>query len=159
MKSIKNYIIESSEDGKNGSWRHFIDPDTGEACEIWVNDPDPEEEVRKVEQAKRDEEAYLKKVELHKELLKKVKPIEDEYHVAKDDLKMLKYQYSDLQMEHEEEVGALFIAGKYEEGEKLTQKYGEQFNKLDKQIEKLKKKIARLYDKKERIWDKIHKIW
>ena len=126
---------------------------------IWIDDPDPEEEARKAEQAKADTEAYWKKVELEKELRKKVDPIEDEYYATKDELKNLKQQYRDLQIEHEEEVGALYTNGKYKEGEKLSQKYGVQFNKLDKQIEKLEKKIAKLYDKKEKIWNQILEIW
>ena len=159
MKSIKDYILESEADGKNGSYQQFVDPDTGEVCEIWVDDPDPEEEARKAEQAKADAEAYWKKVELEKELRKKAEPIEDEYYSAKEELKDLKREYRDLQIDHEEEVGALYADGKYEEGEKLAQEYGIKFNKLDKQIEKLEKKIAKLYDKKERIWDKILQIW
>lgn len=47
MKSIKNYILESEADGKNGSYQQFVDPDTGEVCEIWVDDPDPEDEAKK----------------------------------------------------------------------------------------------------------------
>lgn len=159
MKSIKDYIIESEADGKNGSYQQFVDPDTGEVCEIWVDDPDPEEEARKAEQAKTDAEAYWKKVELEKELRKQADPIEDEYYASKEELKDLKREYRDLQIEHEEEVGALYADGKYEEGEKLAQEYGVKFNKLDKQIEKLEKKIAKLYNKKEKIWDKILQIW
>lgn len=159
MKSIKDYIIESAEDGKNGSYQEFVDADTGEIVKIWIDNPDPEEEARKAEQAKADTEAYWKKVELEKELRKKVDPIEDEYYATKDELKNLKQQYRDLQIDHEEEVGALYTNGKYKEGEKLSQKYGAQFNKLDKQIEKLEKKIAKLYDKKEKIWNQILEIW
>ena len=159
MKSIKDYIIESEADGKNGSYQQFVDPDTGEVCEIWVDDPDPEEEARKAEQAKADAEAYWKKVELEKELRKQADPIEDEYYASKEELKDLKREYRDLQIEHEEEVGVLYADGKYEEGEKLAQEYGVKFNKLDKQIEKLEKKIAKLYNKKEKIWDKILQIW
>ena len=34
MKSIKDYIIESAEDGKNGSYQEFVDADTGEIVKI-----------------------------------------------------------------------------------------------------------------------------
>lgn len=159
MKSIKDYIIESAADGKNGSYQEFVDADTGEIVKIWIEDPNPEDEAKKAEQAKTDREAYLKKVELEKELRKKADPIEDEYYAAKDELKNLKRQYRDLQIDHEEEVGALYINGKYEEGENISQKYGKKFNTLDAQIEKLEKKIAKLYDKKEKIWNQILEIW
>lgn len=90
---------------------------------------------------------------------KELDPIEDEYYASKDELKDLKREYRDLQIDHEEEVGALYADGKYEEGEKLAQEYGKKFNKLDKQIKSLEKKISKLYDKKERLWDKILNIW
>ena len=159
MKSIKDYILESEADGTNGFYQQFVDPDTGENCTLWVNDPDPKEETKKAEQAKADSEAYWKNVELEKELRKKVDPIEDEYYAAKDELKNLKREYRDLQIDNEEAVGALYVDGKYEEGEKLTKEYGKKFNKLDTQIEKLEKKITKLYDKKERIWSQILEIW
>lgn len=159
MKSIKDYIIESAADGKNGSYQEFVDADTGEIVKIWIDDPNPEDEAKKAEQAKADSEAYWKKVELEKELRKNVDPIEDEYYATKDELKNLKRQYRDLQIDHEEEVGALYTNGKYEEGERVSQKYGKKFNTLDTQIEKLEKKIAKLYDKKEKIWDQILEIW
>ena len=159
MKTIKDYILESEADGKNGSYQQFVDPDTGEVCEIWVDDPDPEDEAKKVEQAKAESEAYWKKVELEKEIRKELDPIEDEYYASKDELKDLKRAYRDLQIDHEDEVGALFADGKYEEGEKLAQEYGKKFNKLDKQIKSLEKKTAKLYNKKEKLWDKILNIW
>ena len=159
MKSIKDYIIESAADGKNGSYQEFVDADTGEIVKIWIDDPNPEDEAKKAEQAKTDREAYLKKVELEKELRKKVDPIEDEYYAAKDELKNLKRQYRDLQIDHEEEVGALFVDGKYKEGEKLSQKYGVKFNKLEKEINSIETKIPKLQKKADVYWDKILDIW
>ena len=58
MKSIVKYIYESEKDGKNGKYVEFVDEDTGEIVKVWQNDPDPEEEAKKVEQAKADTEAY-----------------------------------------------------------------------------------------------------
>lgn len=159
MKSIIDYINESEADGKNGKYEEFVDPDTGEICTLWVDDPDPEDEAKKVEQAKAESEEYWKKVELEKQIRKELDPIEDEYYASKDELKDLKREYRDLQIDHEEEVGALYADGKFEEGEKLAQEYGKKFNKLDKQIKSLEKKISKLYDKKERLWDKILNIW
>lgn len=159
MKTIKEYILESEADGKNGSYQQFVDADTGEICTLWVDDPDPADEAKKVEQAKAESEAYWKKVELEKQIRKELDPIEDEYYASKDELKDLKREYRDLQIDHEEDVGALYVDGKYEEGDKLAQEYGVKFNKLDKQIKSLEKKIAKLYDKKERLWDKILNIW
>lgn len=159
MKNIKDYILESEASGTNGSYKEFVDPDTGEICTVWVDDPDPEDEAKKVEQAKAESEEYWKKVELEKQIRKELDPIEDEYYASKDELKDLKREYRDLQINHEEEVGALYADGKYEKGEKLAQEYGKKFNKLDKQIKSLEKKISKLYDKKERLWDKILNIW
>lgn len=159
MKTIKDYILESEADGKNGSYQEFVDPDTGEVCTLWVDDPDPEDEAKKVERAKAELEEYWKKVELEKQIRKELDPIEDEYYASKYELKDLKREYHDLQIDHEEEVGVLYADGKYEEGEKLAQEYGKKFNKLDKQIKSLEKKIAKLYNKKEKLWDKISNIW
>ena len=159
MKNIKEYILESEADGKNGKYVDFIDVDTGESCKIWVEDPDPEEETKKVEQAKAESDAYFKKVEHEKALRKKLDPIEDEYYSLKDELKDLRREYRDLQIEHEEEVGALYADGKYEEGENLAQEYGKKFNKLDKQIELIKKKVTKLQKQKDKFWDEILNIW
>ena len=159
MKSIVKYIYESEKDGKNGKYVEFVDEDTGEIVKVWQNDPDPEEEAKKVEQAKAETEAYWKKVELEKQIKKKLDPIEDEIYALKDELRSKKREYRDLQIDHEEEVGALFVDGKYKEGEKLSQKYGVKFNKLEKQISSVETKIPKLQKKSDVYWDKILDIW
>ena len=159
MKSIIDYINESENDGKNGKYVEYVDEDTGEIIKVWIDDPDPEEEAKKVEQAKAESEAYWKKVELEKQLRKELDPIEDEIYALKDELRDKKREYRDLQIEHEEEVGALFVDGKYEEGEKLAQEYGKKFNKLEKEITSIEKKLPKLQKKADVYWDKILDIW
>lgn len=159
MKSIIDYINESEKDGKNGKYVEYVDEDTGEIVKVWKDDPDPEEEAKKVEQAKAESEAYWKKVELEKQLKKELDPIEDEIYALKDELRDKKREYRDLQIDHEEEVGTLFADGKYEEGEKLAQEYGKKFNKLEKEISSIEKKLPKLQKKADVYWDKILNIW
>lgn len=159
MKSIINYINESEKDGKNGKYVEYVDEDTGEIVKVWKDDPDPEEEAKKVEQAKAESEAYWKKVELEKQIRKELDPIEDEYYASKDELKDLKREYRDLQIDHEDEVGVLYADGKFEEGEKLAQEYGKKFNKLEKEITAIEKKLPKLQKKADVYWDKILNIW
>lgn len=159
MKSIVEYINESEKDVKNGKYVEYVDEDTGEIVKVWKDDPDPEEESKKVEQAKADAEEYWKKVELEKQLKKELDPIEDEIYALKDELRDKKREYHDLQIDHEDEVGVLYADGKFEEGEKLSQEYGEKFNKLEDEIDSIEKKLLKLQKKADVYWDKILNIW
>ena len=164
MKSIKDYILESEADGKGGHYEDFVDPDTGEICTLWIDDIEAAKEKEKREEIARlareeEDRKYNEIIAKEKEIRKELDPLEDQMYDLEGELKDLKREYRDLQIDHEEEVGALYADGKYEEGEKLAQEYGKKFNKLDKQIQSLEKKISKLYDKKERLWDKILNIW
>jgi chromosome segregation ATPase len=75
------------------------------------------------------------------------------------ELKDLKREYRDLQIDHEEEVGGLYGDGKFEEAEKLAQEYGIKFNKLEKQIKTIKNKIRKLEPKIEKLQAQKWELW
>ena len=159
MKDLHKYIIESAEDGQGGSWQDFVDEETGEIVQMWVPDVDPEEEKRKVELAKIEAENFEKARTQEKEIRKQLEPLEDELYGYQQELKDINRDYRDLQTDHEEEVGALYIQGKEAEAEALAQKYGVKFNKLEKRQQVLKNKIKRLKPKVERLQWKCWKCW
>ena len=160
MKTIKDYILESEADGKDGHYEDFVDPDTGEICTLWIDDIEAAKEAEKALLASQEEDRkYNEIIAKEKEIRKVLDPLEDQMYDLEGELKDLKREYRDLQIDHEEEVGGLYTDGKFEEAEKLAQEYVVKLNKLDKQIKSLEKKISKLYDKKERLWDKILDIW
>lgn len=159
MKDLYKYIKESEKDGKNGHYEDFVDEDTGEIVTLWVADPDPEEEAKKAELAKAEHDKYVKRVEAEKKLRKTLDPLEDELWGLNQDLKDRTREYRDLQIDQEEEVGALYVKGDEAAAEKLAQEYGEKFNKLADEIEAFKKKIRELNPKVEKLQRELLKIW
>lgn len=159
MKSFRTYILESEVDGKNGHYEDFVDEDTGEIVTLWVADPDPEEEAKKAELAKAEHDKYVKHLEAEKKLRKTLDPLEDKLWGLNQDLKDKTREYRDLQIDQEEEVGALYVKGDEAAAEKLAQEYGDKFNKLADEIEQLKNKIKELNPKVEKLQRELLKIW
>jgi len=159
MKDLYKYIKESEKDGKNGHYEDFVDEDTGEIVTLWVADPDPEEEAKKAELAKAEHDKYVKRLEAEKKLRKTLDPLEDELWGLNQDLKDRTREYRDLQIDQEEEVGALYVKGDEAKAEELAQEYGEKFNKLADEIESIKKKIIELNPKVEKLQRELLKIW
>ena len=159
MKDLQKYIKESEKDGKNGHYEDFVDEDTGEIVTLWVADPDPEEEAKKAELAKAEHDKYVKRLEAEKKLRKTLDPLEDELWGLNQDLKDRTREYRDLQIDQEEEVGALYVKGDEAKAEELAQEYGEKFNKLADEIDSIKKKIVELNPKVEKLQRELLKIW
>ena len=159
MKSFKTFILESEVDGKNGHYEDFVDEDTGEIVTLWVADPDPEEEAQKAALAKAEHDKYVKHLEAEKKLRKTLDPLEDKLWGLNQDLKDKTREYRDLQIDQEEEVGALYVKGDEAAAEKLAQEYGDKFNKLADEIEQLKNKIKELNPKVEKLQRELLKIW
>ena len=159
MKDLHEYVIESAEDGIGGHYEDFVDEDTGEIVTLWVADPDPEEEAKKAELAKAEHDKYIKRLEAEKKLRKTLDPLEDELWGLNQDLKDKTREYRDLQIDQEEEVGALYVKGDEAKAEELAQEYGEKFNKIADEIESIKKKIRELNPKVEKLQRKLLKIW
>ena len=159
MKNLHEYVIESAEDGIGGHYEDFVDEDTGEIVTLWVADPDPEEEAKKAELAKAEHDKYVKRLEAEKKLRKTLDPLEDELWGLNQDLKDRTREYRDLQIDQEEEVGALYVKGDEAKAEELAQEYGEKFNKLADEIDAIKKKIIELNPKVEKLQRELLKIW
>ena len=159
MKDLHEYIIESAEDGKGGHYEDFVDEDTGEIVTLWVADPDPEEEAKKLELAKAEHEKFIKNVKAEKELRKKLDPLEDELISLNLELKDKNREFYDLSIDQSEEVGGLYVQGKEKEAEELAQEYGEKFNKLADEVDAIKKKIKQLNPKVEKLQRELLKIW
>ena len=160
MKKINQYIKESSEDGKNGHWQDFVDEETGEIVNLWVDDPTPEElearEKKREESTHKYYEKCKKEQDAYKEL--KIDELEDTVWYLQQDLKDLHKEYRQLQIDQEEEVGSLYAQGKEAEAEKLAQKYGTKFNKNAKDQEKMKKQLERAKDKLFKAHRKMDKV-
>lgn len=160
MKSIKDYILESEVDGKGGHYEDFVDPDTGEVCTLWIDDIEAAKEAEKARLAREEEDRkYNEIIAKEKEIRKELDPLEDQMYDLEGELKDLKREYRDLQIDHEEEVGGLYANGKFEEAEKLAQKYGVKFNKLEKQIKTIKNKISKLEPKIEKLQSQKWALW
>ena len=160
MKTIKDYILESEADGKGGHYEDFVDPDTGEICTLWIDDIEAAKEAEKARLAREEEDRkYNEIIAKEKEIRKALDPLEDQMYDLEGELKDLKREYRDLQIDHEEEVGGLYANGKFEEAEKLAQKYGVKFNKLEKQIKTIKNKIDKLEPKIEKLQSQKWALW
>ena len=160
MKTIKDYILESEADGKGGHYEDFVDPDTGEICTLWIDDIEAAKEAEKALLASQEEDRkYDEIIAKEKEIRKVLDPLEDQMYDLEGELKDLKREYRDLQIDHEEEVGGLYANGKFEEAEKLAQKYGVKFNKLEKQIKTIKNKISKLEPKIEKLLAQKWELW
>ena len=160
MKSLKNFIIESEDDGKGGHYEDFVDPDTGEICTLWIDDIEAAKEREKARLAREEEDRkYNEIITKEKEIRKELDPLEDQMYELEGELKDLKREYRDLQIDHEEEVGGLYSDGKFEEAEKLAQEYGIKFNKLEKQIKTIKNKIRKLEPKIEKLLAQKWELW
>lgn len=153
MKDIKLFLLEG------GQYKEFVDEDTGEVIKIWVEDPDPEELERKLDMAKDENDDFMEKWAKERELRKKVEPYEDEQWDLESELKDLQYKLRSLRVDQEEEIGGLYSQGKYEEGDKLAQEYGAEFNKIEKRMEVIKKRLKKLETLIEPYYDKIHDLW
>ena len=160
MKSLKKFITESEDDGKNGHYEEFVDPDTGEICTLWIDDIEAAKEREKARLAREEEDRkYNEIITKEKEIRKELDPLEDQMYELEGELKDLKREYRDLQIDHEEEVGGLYCDGKFEEAEKLAQEYGIKFNKLEKQIKTIKNKIRKLEPKIETLQAQKWELW
>lgn len=160
MKTIKDYILESEADGKDGHYEDFVDPDTGEICTLWIDDIEAAKEAEKALLASQEEDRkYNEIIAKEKEIRKVLDPLEDQMYDLEGELKDLKREYRDLQIDHEEEVGGLYADGKFEEAEKLAQEYGVKFNKLEKQIKTIKNKISKLEPKIAKLQSQKWALW
>lgn len=97
--------------------------------------------------------------ERENEIRKEYGPIQDELRDAKSDYDNKLQERRELQMEMEQEVGALYIKGDDEAAETLAQEYGEKFNQIDDEISELTNKISELEPKVREMEDKIDEIW
>lgn len=160
MKTLNQYLKESSEDGKNGHWEDFVDEDTGEIVTMWVNDPTPEELEAQEKERQENARKYWEKCEKERQAYKElnIDALEDEVWSMQDELKDLHREYRQLEIDQEEEVGGLYANGKEAEAEKLAQKYGAKFNKNAKEQEKLKKKLGTIQKKLNTARRKMDKI-
>ena len=73
VKDLYKYIKESSEDGKNGHWKDFVDEDTGEIVTMWVNDPTPEDIAAKEKEREENTRSYDEKQQKEHEMRKQLK--------------------------------------------------------------------------------------
>ena len=94
MKSIKDYILESEADGKNGHYEDFVDPDTGEVCTLWIDDIEAAKEKEKREEIARlareeDDRKYNEIIAKEKEIRKELDPLEDQMYDLEGELKTL----------------------------------------------------------------------
>ena len=106
-----------------------------------------------------DDRKYNEIITKEKEIRKELDPLEDQMYDLEGELKSLKREYRDLQIDHEEEVGGLYADGKFEEAEKLAQTYGVKFNKLEKQIKTIKNKISKLEPKISKLQSQKWALW
>lgn len=153
MKDIKLFLLEG------GQYKEFVDEDTGEIVKIWVEDPNPEEEKRKLELAKKETDEYIKRLKKEKTIRAKMEPLEDKQWELESELIDLQQQLRSLRIDQEEEIGGLYSQGKYEEGDKLAQEYGIKFNKLEQDITKTKKTLSEIAKKLSVYYDKLDEIW
>lgn len=148
-------------DKKRGHYEEFVDADTGEVVKVWREDPS------KKESSFEEQETgliYQEKIKLDNEARKEFTAIESEFKSVLENLKDKYDERKQLEIDQEQEVGSLYVAGKDEEAEKLAQDYGEKFNTIDDEIGMLNSKIDELkpkyiqarqeYNKKaDEIWD------
>jgi len=152
--------------GKGGRYKEFVDGDTGEVVKIWVPNRTKEEiaaEKEKFRKQQEENEAEAKKyddaVKNESKLDKEYGHVMDEYNGCLSELKDRIRERKQLEIDQDEEVGALYVDGKDKEAEKLAQEYGEKFNKIDEEIESLKKHREELKPKVEEYRKKLDEIW
>ena len=143
----------------NEKYQEFIDPDTCEIVTLWVDDPDPEEEKRKLEKAKEYDKKYEAACKKEKEYFAKLNPLEDELWGYTSDLKNCQNEYRQLKIDMEEEVGQLYAQGRYDEGEQIAQNYGVSIERLEKQIKTLKRSIKSVQSKINTLRKSYDNIW
>lgn len=141
-------------------YQEFIDDETGEIVTMWVEDPDPEEEKKKLEKAKEDSKKYEAACKKEREYITKLNPLENELWGYEDELKRCNAEYRQLKIDMEEEIGNLYAQEKFAEGDELGQSYGVSMDRLEKQIKGIKRKmnsvqvkISNLRKAYENIWD------
>ena len=158
MKPLRQYINEAG----HYETQEFIDPDTMEIVQItrWIEDPDPEKELEKVEKAKEDAKQYEQARKKQEEYYSKINPLEDELWGYESELKDAISNIRTTKTDMEEEVGGYYAKGDYEGGDEVAQKYGVTLDELDDKVQKLKKKIndtqsriKDLHTQYEDIWD------
>lgn len=165
MKSLHKYIMESSEDGKNGHWEDFVDEDTGEIVSMWVNDPTPEELEKQEKEREENINSWYEKRKKEDELRKKLQldKLDDDVWNYEQQLKDLNNEYRELRIDMEEELGYLYSQGDEVEAEKLAQKYGAKENKIVKQQESIRKKLSLARKRQDsasiKFWKEYDKIW
>lgn len=165
MKSLHKYIMESSEDGKNGHWEDFVDEDTGEIVSMWVNDPTPEELEKQEKEREENINSWYEKRKKEDELRKKLQldKLDDDVWNYEQQLKDLNNEYRELRIDMEEELGYLYSQGDEAEAEKLAQKYGAKENKIAKQQESIRKKLSLARKRQDsasiKFWKEYDKIW
>ena len=143
----------------NEKYQEFIDPDTCEIVTLWVDDPDPEEEKKKLEKAKEYDKKYEAACKKEKEYFAKLNPLEDELWGYTSDLKNCQNEYRQLKIDMEEEVGQLYAQSRYDEGEQIAQTYGVSIERLEKQIKTLKRNIKSVQSKINTLRKSYENIW
>jgi predicted small secreted protein len=131
-------------DKKKGHYEEFVDSDTGEVVKVW------REEASSKESSFEEQETgltYQEKIKLDNEARKEFTAIESEFKSALENLKDKYDERKQLEIDQEQEVGSLYVAGKDAEAEELAQKYGEKFNSIDDEIGMLNSKIDGLKPK------------
>ena len=161
MKDLSIYIKESQADGKNGHWENRTDSN-GILTRTWVDYEElarqrkaKEAELKKAAQEK--EEARKKKIEEKRKLQQELEELENEMKNLDSELSDLYMQYSNLEIDQEEEVGGLYAAGEEEEAEKLAQEFGDQFNELEKNIESTQKEMEKIEKRMAEIEKQLYK--
>lgn len=157
---VKEGTLPTFDEFLSEGYQEFIDEDTGEIVTMWVEDPSPEEEKKKLEKAKEDSKKYEAACKKEREYLAKLNPLEDELWSYEDELKRCNAEYRQLKIDMEEEIGSLYSQDKFAEGDELGQSYGVSMERLEKQIKNIKKKmnsvqikISNLRKSYENIWD------
>lgn len=154
IKSAIRIIKEHT--GAKGHYEEFVDADTGEVVKLWKEDTEEASESPIEKEPELDYHSYEERANA---IRKEYGPIEDGLRNAKSDLSNKIQERRELQMEMEQEVGALYVQGKDIEAETLAQDYGERFNKIDDEIDELKNKISELKPKVREMEDRIDEIW
>lgn len=151
LKKLARIQDSTDEHQHPGHYEDFVDEDTGEVVQQWVEDETPEEEEArlKAEQEKQDRIQKQREARFQKEMeiRQKYDAIDNEYYSLKEDLRQLREERKSLEIDQEDELGQLYSAGKEAEAEAKAQEYGEQFNKIDEQLEEMRAKFNEVRNK------------
>ena len=136
---------------KNGRLVEFVDEETGDIIVEWVENEDVVESE--------SESTYAELWQKEKEIREKLAPIEDEIESLDWELRDVTCELNNAYLDQEEEVGALYAAGKHEESYALAQQFGEYFDRLQERQKELKKRIAELSVTVEMYYEEISNVW